>query len=657
MSVLTGIDIGSDSIKFVQARKGAGGKLHVLNAGIASVSELQSMAEGDARDESIAAVLRGMLAERRARIRKAHTCVSGKKVITRYAHVPPMPVWRLDKVMAFEMQNEAPGGGEDVASDYKLLELPNKGTEFTVLVGMAKEDAIHSQNNVYKSVGIAVEDITLGCLPTLNSFLHSHKAELETMSGPCAVVNIGAEKMEVVILFGTKLYFARSLTPAGSSLTEAIREELRIPFANAEHIKRQRGHLSVSARGNAAAAPAAADQAATDPAPGAVPEGQPAADDAPVIPVEDVPVIPVGDMSKGQDDEDTALGQPDDEKMIPTLTPAPAAEGQPAAGDTNPITRVLDSAAHGVVNSIQSCLRYAKAQTKLPTLTVNRIYITGGSAALPGLAPRIQERLGIETLVFDPLENVDYSAMDPAGREMLEANRHAFVTALGLVEAGFNDSAVEMSLLPKSQKERRLFMKTGVFGYAAAVLFVVAVIIMLASSQYATRKLKAFTQEQKVKIDKAKQSETEIGKLKGVNADLAEKVGRLKEIVGESRTHLAAVALLKRLIPNEVEIQSLRNYSEGTPPPPKSSIGTKNRYGRAQEVNKQTRILFISGKVSEKVSPDRSREIVRKFVEDAVKAEGPFGKKVFASPKVLRHIAEVEKKRVFDIQLELIEEN
>ena len=650
MSVVTGIDIGSDSIKFVQARRVAGGKLRILNAGIASVSELASMPEGDARDEGAAAVLRGLLADRRAKIRKAYTCISGKKVITRYAHVPPMPLWRLEKVMAFEMQNEAPGGGEDVASDYKLLDLPNKGSEFTVLVGMAREDTIASQNRVCKSLGIGVEDITLGCLPTFNSFIHSKKAELESMSGPCAVVNIGSEKMEVVLLFGTNLYFARSVTPAGSAFTEAIRQELRIPFANAETIKRQRGRLSAGPRRDAAASVPVVPGEPT--VPGEPGEPTAPADDA------DVPVIPVNDEGKGQDDEDTSLGSPEDEKVIPLLKPAaPGAEGPTApASNENPITRVLEGAAHGVVNSIQSCLRYAKAQTKLATLNVTRIYITGGSAALPGLAERIQERLKIETLVFDPLENVSYSALDPAGREMLEANRHAFVTALGLVEAKFNDKAVELSLLPKSHKQRRLFMKTDVYGYAAAALFGVAIMAMIASSHYGTKKLKAFTQEQSARIDKAKKNEKEIEQLKAVNVDLSEKVGRLKEMVDESRTHLAAIAVLKKLIPNEVEVQVLQNYVGGSPPPPKSSVGVKNRYGKSQEVSKQPKILYLAGKVSEKVSPDKSREIVRKLVEDAVKEQGPFGKKVFTTAKVEQHIAEVENKRIFKIHFELSEE-
>ena len=649
-NVLTGIDIGSDSIKFVQARKGKGGKLHVVNAGIASIAEMSAMPDGDARDESIAAVLRGLLADRRAKARKARTCVSGKKVITRYTHTPPMPPWRLEKVMAFEMQNEAPGGTEDVASDYKLLDLPNKATEFTVLVGLSKEDAIRSQNRIFNSVGIGVEDMTLGCLPTFNAFLHSKRAELESMNGPCAVVNIGAEKMELVILFGSKLYFARTLTPGGGSFTETIRQELRIPLANAENIKRQRGHLAGTGRraGSAPVVPEAADG--------------------------DVPVIPVVPEGANPDDEDTAYGTPDDEKVIAQMAATevaaagaaptgagPAQDGQPAQGSgpaENPVTRVLETAAHGLINAIQSCLRYAKAQTKLQNLNVSRIYITGGGAALPGLAERIQERLAIETLVFDPLENVDYSRLDPAGRDMLEANRLAFSTAFGLVESPFIKDAVDMSLLSRSLKQRRTFMRTDIYGYAAAAVFAIAVAGMIVSSHRATSQMRAFTQQQAAKITKARNGEKEIESLRATNVDLAEKVGKLKELVGESRMHLSAIAVLKKLIPNEIEVQTLQNFMGATPPAPKPTIGKTNRYGKAQELAKEPKILFLSGKVSEKVSPDKRHEILKQLVENIANVDDPFGRRLFKydeqSTKV--YVAELENKRVFQIRWQLSEE-
>ena len=582
--IITGIDIGSNSIKFVAARKGKNGKLQVLNAGIASLGNVASIPEGDARDEAIAAVLKSLLADRRARVGKVHTCISGKKVITRYAHVPPMPAHRLDKVMAFEMASEATGAGEDVASDYRLLDLPNKASEFTLLVGMAKEEVIRSHAKIFSSVGIGIEDTTLGSLPTFHSFILSRKAELEAMQAPCAVVNIGADKMEVVVLFGSRLYFARNLTPGGNAFTEAIQQELRIPFDKAEALKIERGRIG-----------GAAD----------------AKDGIPVIPI----ALPEGTVLP--DDEDTALGSPADAEVIPILISSDQHADQPPAGgphsEGDPLARMLDAAAHGVANSIQSCLRYAKAQTKLPNLDINRIYITGGCAKLPGLALLIQNRLGIETAEFDPLENVDYSPLDPAGREMIEANRHAFATAIGLVAGRIVERSMDISLLPKSTKKRRDFMTKAIYGWAAAGVFTVTVIMMLAGSYKGTSVIKQFTGEQSAKIEQSKTGEEELTALKAANLDLAEKTTRLSQLTMENHNYLSALALLKNLVPREIELRTFQSYMGSQPPEPKLDTGKKKFVKPVEEV-KQPRIYFLAGTIADEVDLSRGRDILQKFV-------------------------------------------
>ena len=651
-SIYTGVDIGSDSIKFVTARKGKGGKLQLLNAGIASVGDVSALPDGDARKEGIAAILKGLVADRRAKIRKAHTCVSGNKVITRYAHVPPMPPRRLDKVMAFEIDNEAPAGGEDVASDFKLLDLPNKDAEFTILIGMAKEDVIEGQKTIFDSIGAKVEDVTLGCLPTLHSFMHSKKAELESMPDPCAVVNIGAEKTEIVVLFGQKLYFGRNLSHGSNIFTEAIRQELRIPYENAEKIKRERGQLG---------------------------EPQaPAGGDIPVIPIaggpgssadntgeEEIPILPLMDnfgAGANPDDEDTALGFAEDEQMISKLTSEPPASAESPGGD--PIRRVLESAAHGLVNSIQSCLRYAKVQTRLQNMKIGRIYITGGGAKLPGLARHIQMRLGIETLMFDPLENVDYTRLDPAGREMVEANPYAFVTALGLVAGQTVDQSVDMSLLPRSAKQRREFMKHGVYGWAAAVVFGVTVAAMIAGSVVSTRNLRSHTKRQSANVDKAKEKESDLLRLKAQNADLAGKVDRLEEIILEGGNYLSALAVLKGKspagqdggyqFPPEVVLSSVRTYKSASPPTVTTRKAKKNLYGLAPDLKKLPKVLVVTGGVSDKISPDQSSDIVMRLVEYLDDVKGPLGKDVFAKPKPLR--MSTVGQREFVIELTLNEE-
>ena len=623
----TGIDIGSDSIKFATARRGRNGTLQLLNAGCASVGDASSLPEGDARIEGLGAVLKTLLTQRRARIRKAHTCATGRKVITRYAHVPPMPAHRLQKVMAFEIDNETPGGGEDIASDFKLLDLPNKDSEFTVLIGMAKDETIDGQRRILSSVGIKARDVTIGCLPVFHGFIHSKKAELDEMQAPCAVVDIGAEKMEMVVLYGRKLYFARSLTPGSNAFTEAIRQELRVPFETAERIKRERGRL-----------------------------GEASPDD-------NVPVIPLaGEGAANPDDEDTALGSEEDEAMISAISREPqAADG--TAGD--PIRRVLERTAAGLVNSLKSCLRYAKAQTRLENLEVGRIYITGGGAMLPGLAEYIQSRLGIETELFNPLENVDISAVDLVGREMLEASPYAFSTAIGLAAGQVVDDPVRMSLLPRAEKERQEFMAHGVYAWAASGVFIVTLVAMTIGSWHSTDRLEEYVEEQQnPRVSRAVEMITELDKLRAANTDLSEKVGRLREIALESKTVLSALAALKGNtlggegqyeFPRDVVLSSVRTYADTAPPAHKKQKTTENRFGvKRKEVEKQPKVVRVQGSVSEELDTRRSLDIVYALKDYLAGVEGPLGKRVFEEGKVVK--APAAHDTSFEIELKVKEE-
>ncbi|NQT19539.1 MAG: type IV pilus assembly protein PilM [Planctomycetes bacterium] len=608
-NVYTGIDIGSESVKFVTARRGKGGKLQILNAGSASIGDLASLPDGETRSEGIAAILKGLMVDRRTRIRKAYTCVSGKKVITRYAHVPPMPPKRLEKVMAFEIDNEAPGD-EEVAADFKLLDLPNKDAEFTILVGMAKEEAIEGQRKTFDAVGIKMEDVTLGSLPLFHSFIYSKRAELDSMKAPWAVVDIGAERMEMIVLYGRKLYFARSQAPGGNVFTEAIRQELRIPLEAAEKIKRKRGRIG---------------------------DVQPPADDSvPLIPMDDSPadddvrIIPI---VSNPDDEDTALGFADDKEMIQEIADNPPSAARPQGDD--PVRRALETSAHSFINSIRSCLRFFKVQTKLQNVDITRIYITGGGANLPGLARHIQRRLRIETLEFDPLENVDYSAVDPAGKEMLEADPFAFATALGLVAGRAFDSSMDMSLLPKADKERQEFMKRSVYGWAAAAAFTISIVAMAAGSYTSTRKLDRFTTtEQKTLITRAQSKETQLKNLQDKNADLAAKVARLGELALESRTYLAAISVLKGKtqtyeFPRDVTLSQLRTYSNTNPPAPKTREGKANKYGQRALISEKPKVLTVAGSVSDTAGAPQARKVVRGLIDYLKDVEGPLGRKIF----------------------------
>ena len=242
----TGIDIGSHAMKFVQLRRKPDGTLRMLNAGRMVLGEQGIEEDSKLKAGNLSVLLRNLLDSRSAPVTGATVAVTGRKVITRYAHVPPVPIWRLKKLMQYEIEEESGADNADnLASDFHLLDLPNKASEFTIMVGLAKNEPVQFQMDVVEGAGIKVDDITLTGLSAFNTFKYSLRNRPEEEHDTCAIVNMGAENMDMAIERDGHLFFARNLTPGGRTFTEALQQELRIPFENAERLKVQRGRIRI----------------------------------------------------------------------------------------------------------------------------------------------------------------------------------------------------------------------------------------------------------------------------------------------------------------------------------------------------------------------------------------------------------------------------
>ncbi len=66
-------------------------------------------------------------------------------------------------------------------------------------------------------------------------------------SGAVAVVDIGHDRTDVVVVFGGKAVFSRSIARAGRQVTEAIMKHWRLPWADAERAKHSDGFIASQA--------------------------------------------------------------------------------------------------------------------------------------------------------------------------------------------------------------------------------------------------------------------------------------------------------------------------------------------------------------------------------------------------------------------------
>ncbi len=185
----------------------------------------------------------------------ARVGVTGRDVNLRYTRVPQVPDWQLKKLMRFEVEEIGGQSGAEVASDFNVLpaQAENEG-EDVVLLAMARESllAVHAQG--LAAAGGALDAYSPNALALYNAWLRYGVIEDDTI----LLANIGHENVDVILVRGADLLFARNLSGGSKLFDDALAERFGVSAAKAEELKRKIVDLTPGAR----AADATAEKAA-----------------------------------------------------------------------------------------------------------------------------------------------------------------------------------------------------------------------------------------------------------------------------------------------------------------------------------------------------------------------------------------------------------
>jgi len=228
-----GIDIGSHAVKIaVVQRKGGGSRaLRLFRAPLG----------GDTDSVRIQGALK------RAGVSggPALLGISGRDLIIRYTHVPPVPDWRLKLLMQFEINEVSGQSGEEVAADYRRLNLPIESDEETVLVSLARNRWLSPRLEAARGAGFKADGGCPCSVAVFNAFLaHGEWAEGETTY----IVNLGRENIDMAICRDGELLFARNMSGGGQMFTEAIMNAFGLKEPKSEKNKVTKGDLTPKAQ-------------------------------------------------------------------------------------------------------------------------------------------------------------------------------------------------------------------------------------------------------------------------------------------------------------------------------------------------------------------------------------------------------------------------
>lgn len=162
--------------------------------------------------------------------------LSGKELNVRYTRVPSVPDWQLRRLMHFEVAEVGDTSGTEVASDFNLLPTPPEADgEDIVLLAMARTSLLDEHRAGLVAGGFTLECYTPAAIGLYNAYLRHGVVQDDTV----LLANIGHESVDVVIMRGPDLVFARNQSGGARLFVEAISQQLGVKGEQAARLVRE----------------------------------------------------------------------------------------------------------------------------------------------------------------------------------------------------------------------------------------------------------------------------------------------------------------------------------------------------------------------------------------------------------------------------------
>lgn len=230
------LNLGSQTIRLAELQMQPQGGLILLNYG--SRESLIDPAN-EMMDEAELTSLRELLDELQINNRAVNYAISGQSMFTRFLRLPTIEQEKIERIIAFEAQQNVPFPIDEVVWDYQLIGGGGDEQVQVVLVAI-KADLLEEINGAVEETGLRTAIVDVATMALYNAFRYNYS----NLSGCSLLVDIGARTTNLLFIEPQKI-FSRSIPIGGSSVTTAICKEFGEPFAAADLRKKRDGFVSL----------------------------------------------------------------------------------------------------------------------------------------------------------------------------------------------------------------------------------------------------------------------------------------------------------------------------------------------------------------------------------------------------------------------------
>jgi len=162
------------------------------------------------------------------------TAVSGHSVIVKKVNLPSMTRDELEESIRWEAEQYIPFDINEVNLDFQILEGTEVEGQMDVLLVAAKKDLIDDYVQVITEAGLIPSVMDVAAFAAENAFSANYDVDPDEV---VALVNIGAQVVNINIVTGGAPAFTRDISTGGSVYTEEIQKALSVGWEEAERMK------------------------------------------------------------------------------------------------------------------------------------------------------------------------------------------------------------------------------------------------------------------------------------------------------------------------------------------------------------------------------------------------------------------------------------
>jgi type IV pilus assembly protein PilM len=230
-----GLDIGSSSVKAVElVRKGKNNEFELTHLGVAPLPSEAIVQGAFLNSTAIVDAIREAVEKAKIKTKQAAAAVSGHSVIVKKVSLPSMTRDELDEQIRWEAEQYIPFDVNEVNLDFQILDDIGGEGQMDVLLVAAKKDLIDDYVQVITEAGLQPGVIDVAAFAVENCYEANYEARSSEVT---ALINIGAQVVNINVITGGIPTFTRDITTAGNQYTEEIQKALAVSFEEAERIK------------------------------------------------------------------------------------------------------------------------------------------------------------------------------------------------------------------------------------------------------------------------------------------------------------------------------------------------------------------------------------------------------------------------------------